>query len=252
MNTILNINVFDAIVIGLILLLSLKGLVSGFTKELLSAVGIIGGIFVATFFKSDIALYISKNFIDGVNIKILELLSLVAIFILVFLTAKLIDKIITSILNDDYISPASRLAGMLIKLITLFFIFSLIVFSFSSKPQVTEKFKDTLDRSKLYPILKSSGATILNAQSLVNSDSANSNDNSDTNNTISENNNSKNNIINTNSVDTNITKDTTSIESNQTKEVKISTNEANVSDINKSEEKLIKESNTTEANSSKK
>ena len=177
-------NMFDAVVIGLIILLSLKGLISGFTKELFSALGIIGGLFAATFFNKEVAQYIGSNFDLGINIKVLELISLIAIFIAIFIIMKVIYKIIASISSDDYISPTSRLGGMLIKMITLFFIFSLITFALSSKPQITEKFKDTLSSSKLYPLLKSTGATILNAPQLVNG-SSNSSSLKDSNNTKS-------------------------------------------------------------------
>ena len=164
----LGFNMFDAVVIGLIVLLSIKGLLNGFTKELFNAIGLIGGLFIASYYKNDLATYLHDNFLDSLSMPLLSLLSLLAIFIGVFILAKVIYKIIESISNRDYISGASRLAGMLIKMITLYFVFSLIVFGLSSKPQVVNKFKDTLNKSKLYPLLKDSGALILNAHDIFN------------------------------------------------------------------------------------
>jgi len=158
----LGFNLFDAVVVGLIILLSLKGLLSGFTKELFNAIGLIGGLFVASYYKKDLAIYLHDNFLNNLSMPLLELLSLLAIFIAIFIVAKVVYKIIESISSNDYLSGASRLGGMLVKMITLFFVFSLIVFGLSSKPQVVNKFKNTLENSKLYPLLKSSGALILN------------------------------------------------------------------------------------------
>lgn len=166
----LSFNMFDAIVIGLIILLSIKGLLSGFTKELFNAIGLIGGLFVASYYKKDLAQYAHSNFLDSLSMPLLELLSLLIIFIAVFIIAKVIYKIIESLSNKEYISGASRLGGMLIKMLTLFFVFSLIIFGLSSKPQVVGKFKDTLQKSKLYSLLRDSGSAILNAPNSINRD----------------------------------------------------------------------------------
>jgi membrane protein required for colicin V production len=167
----LSFNMFDAIVIGLIILLSIKGLLSGFTKELFNAIGLIGGLFVATYYKTFVANYIHDNFLNSLSMPLLELLSLIVIFVAVYLVAKLIYKIIASVSSSDSISGASRLGGMIIKMVTLFFVFSLIAFGLSSKPQVIANFKDTLNSSKLYPLLRDSGSAILNAPTLTNSNS---------------------------------------------------------------------------------
>ena len=162
MTEIMGLNIFDIVVIGLILLLSIKGLLNGFTKELFGAIGLIGGIFVASYFHKTVANYIYNNITDVLSINALNLLSLILIFILFLAVVTYLGKAIALIGDNDNISATSRLGGMLIKIIKLFFIFALIVFAFSTKPQVTQKFKNTLDNSKLYPLLKSAGATILN------------------------------------------------------------------------------------------
>ena len=162
MTEIMGLNIFDIVVIGLILLLSIKGLLNGFTKELFGAIGLIGGIFVASYFHKTVAEYVYSNVTDALSINALNLLSLILIFILFLAVVTYLGKGIALIGDDDNISATSRLGGMLIKIIKLFFIFALIVFAFSTKPQVAQKFKNTLDSSKLYPLLKNAGATILN------------------------------------------------------------------------------------------
>ena len=162
MTEILGLNIFDIVVIGLILLLSIKGLLNGFTKELFGAIGLIGGIFIASYFHKTVAEYVHNNITDALSMNALNLLSLILIFVLFLTVVTYIGKGVALIGDSENISATSRLGGMLIKIVKLFFIFALIVFAFSTKPQVAQKFKDTLDSSKLYPLLKNAGATILN------------------------------------------------------------------------------------------
>ncbi|HHH20717.1 MAG TPA: CvpA family protein, partial [Nitratifractor sp.] len=159
---VMGINIVDLVVVLLILLLSIKGLMNGFTKELLSAIGLIGGLFAATYFSGQLSEFIYSNLTDALSMNLLKVISTVLIFIVVWYVANLIGKGIALTGNSEYLSTTSRLAGMFIKMLALFFIFSLITFALSTKPQVAERFKDTLDKSKLYPLLKNTGAAILN------------------------------------------------------------------------------------------
>ena len=162
MNEVMGLNIFDLVVIALILLLSLKGLVNGFAKEFFSAVGLIGGIFVATYLHNDVAKYLHENFLDFIDIKVLSLISLVVIFFLFWYIISSIGKAISSLNSSGYISTTSRLGGMLVNIIKLFFVFSLIVYAFVKQPQVKKDFKYIIETSKLLPLLQKTGAAILN------------------------------------------------------------------------------------------
>ena len=162
MTQVMGFNIFDIVVIALILLLSIKGLLSGFTKELFSAIGLIGGLYAATLFNTDAAQYLYSNVTDALSVPVLKLIATVVIFFVVWYLASLIGKGLSLIGDSEFISTTSRLAGMFVKMVTLFLIFSLITFALSTKPQVSERFKDTLSQSKLYPLLRDTGAAILN------------------------------------------------------------------------------------------
>ena len=162
MNEVMGLNIFDLVVIALILLLSLKGLVNGFAKEFFSAVGLIGGIFVASYLHKDVANYLHENFIDFISVKALSLISLIVIFFIFWFIVSSIGKAISSLNSSGYISTTSRLGGMLVNIIKLFFVFSLIVYAFAKQPQVKRDFKNIIESSKLFPLLKDTGAAILN------------------------------------------------------------------------------------------
>jgi len=162
MSEIMGLNTFDIIVIALILLLSIKGLINGFIKELFGAIGLIGGIFVASYYNTAVAEYIHTNITDAISIKVLNLLSLIIIFALFWGIISAIGKGVNHLSSNDYISATSRLGGMLVKMVKLFFIFSLIVYAFSTKPQVQKDFKNIIESSKLFPLLQNAGSAILN------------------------------------------------------------------------------------------
>ncbi len=242
MTEFLGLNIFDIVVIGLILLLSIKGLLNGFTKELFGAIGLIGGIFVASYFHKTVAKYIYNNITDSISINALNLLSLVLIFALFLIVIIYIGKGVALIGDNENISVTSRLGGMLIKIIKLFFIFALIVFAFSTKPQVAERFKDTLNHSKLYPLLKNAGATILNMPiiSNVNLGKKVSTENNNTGNKAIESNNT--NIQENNNTSEKVIKKT---EASKTKNKKQKVQESN------STKTITTETNKTETNNTK-
>ena len=158
----LGLNIFDIVVIAIILLLSIKGLLNGLIKELFNLIGLIGGIFVASYFHNDLSKLIYENITTAIPLKVLNLLSLIVIFALFWIVMNYIAKAIAYFSNSEFISTTSRLGGMVIKMVTTFFILSLITYVFSTKPQFTQNFKPTLDSSKFYTLLKNSGSFILN------------------------------------------------------------------------------------------
>jgi len=191
MSQLAGLNIFDIVVIALILLLSIRGLLEGFTKELFSAIGLIGGVFVASYFHKMAATYLHDNFLGSLSIKLLNLVSLVLIFVVFFYLVKLISKGVQLIGSDETISATSRLGGMIVKMLKLFFVFSLIVYAFSTKPQITEKFKDTLASSKVFPLLKDTGAAILGMPIISSISSANTDNNNTNSAVVADNNTSK-------------------------------------------------------------
>jgi len=166
MSEVMGVNIVDIVVVVLILLLSIKGLISGFTKELFSAIGLIGGLFAATYFNTQVAQMIHDQVAGAVSMDLLKLIATVVIFVAVWYIANLIGKGLALLGDSEFLSTTSRLGGMLIKMLALFFIFSLITFALSTKPQVAERFKDTLEKSKLYPLLRDTGAYILHMSDL--------------------------------------------------------------------------------------
>ena len=219
MINVMGLNIFDIVVLVLILLLSIKGLLNGFTKELFSAIGLIGGIFAASYFSGIVAQYAHDNFLNSLSMPLLSLIAKIVIFVVVWFVASLIGKGLYLISDSEFTSTTSRLAGMFVKMVTLFLIFSIIAFVSSTKPQISERFKDTLSQSKLYPLLKDAGAMILN-------------------------------MVNTNSVAAISENNTSDSEQNVSKEVKSSvSNEQNSTTNDKSNNKE-EETATAEANSS--
>ena len=247
MTEIMGLNILDIAVIGLILLLSIKGLLSGFTKELFSAIGLIGGLFVASYFHKMVAEYIHSNITDAISMNTLNVISLILIFVLFLILATYIGKAISLIGSDDTISLTSRLGGMLVKIVKLFFVFSLIAFGFSSNEKVANKFKDTIESSKLFPVLQSTGSSILNLPLLSsvkfgkNTADSNTKSASDTNSTKEASANTENNITETNTTKTQEPK----VQEKKSDDTKVETKEENTTKINSELNTTVSEVNTT-------
>lgn len=54
-----NLNIFDIIVGGLVILLGLKGLLKGFVKEFFALVGIVGGVFIASRTANEVGTFVN-------------------------------------------------------------------------------------------------------------------------------------------------------------------------------------------------
>jgi len=53
-------NYFDIVILGLSVLLGLKGLIRGFLKEIFALIGIVGGVFVASRIANDIGTFLAN------------------------------------------------------------------------------------------------------------------------------------------------------------------------------------------------
>jgi len=60
-------NYFDLVASIIILLLGLKGILNGFFKEIFGLIGIIGGIFIASRFGSDVGNYLNDLIFNFTN-----------------------------------------------------------------------------------------------------------------------------------------------------------------------------------------
>jgi len=165
---------FDIIIVGLILFLSLKGIVTGFTKELFNFIGLIGGVALASRVNIEVGEFLSKNIFPLDNEPSLKLVGFVATLLAVWLVFTMVSSMIDTVLSDD-IALLSRILGYLLTIARYIAIFAIIIVGVQQSDFLSKKLSGQYEKSKLLPILNNIGTQILNNQ-IDNNTTTNTND----------------------------------------------------------------------------
>ncbi len=226
----------DIIITVLVLFLAIKGLMHGFSKELLSFITIIGGITLGANFNTTVV-----NIINGQHIvpTITESYSKIIGFIIIIISVWIVVSVISAIIHrfgSQNISPISRLFGYIISATRYFVIFALIIFGVSQSEFFKNEAKKLKTETKLFVPMTKIGATVLNIDlnRTINESSI-----IERNSTIEENNSSNLNVIlnsheSVQKIKPLLNDDTNSSDKNNTKENLTSTEEENLSTENNS------------------
>ena len=209
----------DITIIALILFLSIKGFISGFSKELLNFITIIGGITLAAHFNTTVVNLINEQHILPM---ITENYTKIVGFVIIILTIWIVISVISAIINrfsSETLSPISRIFGYIISAARYFIIFALIVFGINQFEPFKSKVQKLNTETKLFTPMTKIGATVLNI---------------DLNNTIKENNSS--NVVLTNHKEKETGSTEKEVKEKEVKEKEV--NDTNNSETNSSEENL--------------
>ena len=123
-------NYFDIVVCFIILILALKGIFSGFIREIFSAIGIVGGIWVASRYGQGIARWLGEIF--NINSEtLLNLFGFMIILASIWILALVIAEIVLKFVKFAKLGIADRILGVFISGIKAFLILSVIIFTFS-------------------------------------------------------------------------------------------------------------------------
>ena len=154
-------NYFDLIVSIIILFLGLKGILNGFFKELFGLIGIVGGIFIASRFASEVGQQLSTlifKFESSSAINFTGFLVTLAIFWLIMLgIGQLFKKL--SIMSG--LGPIDKILGFLFGASKFFLITAVIAHAVYNIKAVRMTIDDTLKNSIVFPILVETGSIIM-------------------------------------------------------------------------------------------
>ncbi|HHS92028.1 MAG TPA: CvpA family protein [Campylobacterales bacterium] len=152
----------DIGIVALIAFLAIKGLVNGFTKELLNFLSIVGGVLLAARYNTDIvALLNAQNLIPHISDSFAKPVGFILIILAVFIILGLISSVISS-LSSGTTGILSRIAGYVLSAARYVFIFSLIIFGVSQS-DFFEKSATTFEKeTQLFKPMRDIGRQILN------------------------------------------------------------------------------------------
>ena len=157
----MELNYFDLIVGVIILLLGLKGILNGFFKELFGLVGIIGGIFIASRFGSDVGQVISDaifKFDSQAAISFTGFLVTLLVFWVLMIGAGMLFKKLSA---ASGLGPFDRILGFVFGSGKFFLIASVIVYAVFNINAIRKNLEPAMENSKLFGIMVATGGYIM-------------------------------------------------------------------------------------------
>ena len=128
-----NFQVIDIIFVSLILLMVVHGLIKGFVEELFSWAALVLSIWAAVLLFPSGGEFIRQRFLQNVRV-VPELLAFVAIFLLIMLVIKLLERILRDVIAGANLGTVNKFLGAIFGLIEGFAFTTLILFVLSVQP----------------------------------------------------------------------------------------------------------------------
>lgn len=160
----MDLNYFDVAVGSIILLLGLKGLLNGFSKELFGLVGIVGGLFVASHIGGAIGEFLNDlvfGFETPTAVNLMGFVFTVGIFWLLMVALGAGFKRLSSLSG---LGSLDRILGFLVGASKFFFILSVIVYALFSVTAIRENFGEDMQKSIFFEPMFATGDFILHIE----------------------------------------------------------------------------------------
>lgn len=154
-------NYFDLIASIIILLLGLKGILNGFFKEVFGLIGIIGGIFIASRFGSDVGDYLNDlifNFDNNGAVSFTGFLITLGVFWLIMIFIGFVFKKLGKLSG---LGVYDRILGFVFGASKFFLIAAVIAHAVYNIQALRGTVDSMMKNSVLFPILEKSGSVIM-------------------------------------------------------------------------------------------
>jgi membrane protein required for colicin V production len=152
---------FDGIVIGITLILAIKGFINGFVKEIAGLIGLIGGLYLASIFFHQAGIYINENIFPIKNKSTIDLVGFIAVFLVVWLSVVFFGFIIGKLLQVSGLSFFNRLLGFIVSGAKFFLLISVVLALLYKVEFIKDKVKNYAKDSILFPICVTVGEKII-------------------------------------------------------------------------------------------
>ncbi len=155
-----NVNIFDLVVVFLIVVLGLKGLFSGFVKEFFGLVGIVGGVFIASRLSKTTGEMVN-GFIPMENDNTILLAGFVLVLIIVWIIAYFLGTVLEKMFKMSGLGIFDRILGLIFGAGKIFLLFAIISYAVSQVKVINDNLEPKLQTSMVFPILKEAGKYII-------------------------------------------------------------------------------------------
>lgn len=153
-------NYFDIIVIAIILILSIKGLFNGFIRETCSAIGIIGGVLIASRYNVELGVWIN-SFLKFESATLINLIGFMIILAIIWILALIIAEVIVRFAKFIKLGKMDKILGIFIAATKIFMVLSIIFFTFSQISFLSNFTAKLQNSSFLYPMMINIGDFIV-------------------------------------------------------------------------------------------
>ena len=145
-------NYFDIVIVTIIIILALKGLFSGFIREVCSVIGIVGGVLLASRFNVDLSLWIN-SFLKLESQTLLNLIGFMIILGAVWILSLVLAEVVVRFAKFIKLGKLDKILGVFVAGIKIFLILSIILFTFSRINFLSNFTGKLQDSSFCYPIM---------------------------------------------------------------------------------------------------
>jgi membrane protein required for colicin V production len=175
-----SVNIFDIIVVSVVLILGIKGALNGLIKEVFVLLGLIGGVFIASRVAPMAGEMINQNLLHLQNKSSLTLVGFVAVLVGVWLLSLLLATLFKKMVSLSGLGFLDMLFGFVVGSAKIFFIVSIIIYAISTIDLARKNLSKYLDDSFMYPIMVELGSYIIKLDTSEITDSINEKLSSDT------------------------------------------------------------------------
>jgi len=153
---------FDAIIIGITLILAIKGFFNGFVKEIAGLIGLVGGLFLAGKFYHQAGIYINDNLFIIKNGSAVDLVGFIAVFVGFWITSVFIGFIVNQIVKISALGIVDKIFGLIFAGAKFFLLISVIISLLYKVEFLKEKMDKYVKNSIVFPICVKTGEKIIN------------------------------------------------------------------------------------------
>lgn len=160
----MDLNYFDVAVGSIVLLLGLKGLLNGFSKEVFGLAGIVGGVFVASHLGGLIGKFLSDTFFHFETPTAVNLVGFIFALGIFWLLMVSLGAGFKKLSAMSGLGALDRILGFIIGSSKFFFILSIIVYALFSVTAIRENFGEKMENSFFFEPMFVTGDFILHIE----------------------------------------------------------------------------------------
>ncbi|EDM24162.1 CvpA family protein [Caminibacter mediatlanticus] len=155
-------NIFDAVIIGITLILGIKGFFNGFIKEIAGLIGIIGGLFLASKFFHPVGIYINEHIFKINNQSAIDLVGFIVVFVGFWIVAIFIGFLFGKILKLSALGVFDRILGFIFSSMKFFILVAIILTLLYKVQFIRENIQKYVKNSVVFPLMINIGDKIIN------------------------------------------------------------------------------------------